>query len=71
MRPLKAVIALTGFIVFGVVGNFLVDSEKIPDLLEIMGAAIFLLGPMLINAIVLIKHERDIDQGHELESRQR
>ena len=63
MRPAKALLALTGFIVFAVVGNFVIDNETIPDLLEIAGAIIFILGPMLINAIVLIKHERDLDNS--------
>lgn len=64
MRPAKAVIALMAFIVFAVAANF-IDSEKIPDLLEIVGGSIFLLGPMLINAIVLVKHERDLDNSYQ------
>jgi len=63
MRPAKALPALTGWIILAVAANFLMDNETIPDLLEMAGAAIFMLGPMLINAIVLIKHERDLDNS--------
>ena len=45
------------------VGNYLLDSEKIPDILEIVGVLVLILGPMLINAIVLIRHERDLDNS--------
>ena len=63
MRAPKAWIALIPFILFALAGQFLIDAEKIPDMLEIAGGAVLLLGPMLINAIVLIKHERDLDNS--------
>jgi hypothetical protein len=63
MRPAKAALALSGFVVFAIIGNFLLDSNWIPDILEITGATLFMLGPMLINAVVLIKHERDLDNS--------
>ena len=63
MRPAKAVPAVIAFIVFAIAGNYLIESNKIPDLLEIAGVIIFILGPMLINAVVLIKHERDLDNS--------
>jgi hypothetical protein len=63
MRPPNSVFALTGFILFVVAGQFLLDNERIPDLFEIALAAVFILGPMLINAILLIKHERDLDNS--------
>ena len=68
MRPPKSWIALLGFIVFAIVGNFLLDNETIPDLVEIAGGIIFLLGPMLINAIVLVNHERDLDKSPTTEA---
>ena len=63
MRPRNALLALLGFVVFAVVGDYLLDSDKIPDILEIVGVLVFILGPMLINAIVLIKHEHDLDNS--------
>lgn len=63
MRPAKAVPTLLAFIAAVVIGNFFVDSEAIPDLVEVAIGGVILLGPMLINAIVLIKHERDLDDS--------
>jgi hypothetical protein len=63
MRPRNASLWLSGFVVFAVVGNYLLDSDKIPDMLEIVGVLVLILGPMLINGIVLIRHERDLDNS--------
>lgn len=63
MRLARAVPALLAFIVVVVVTNFFLDSEAIPDLVEIAIGSVILLGPMLINAIVLMKHERDLDDS--------
>ena len=64
MRPPKSFLALVAFIVLAVAGNYyLLDSENIPDTLEIGLAIVFMLGPMVINAILLIKHERDLDNS--------
>jgi len=63
MRLARAAIALSGFLVFAILVNFLIGSNQIPDILEIILVSVILLGPMLINAIVLIKHERDLDNS--------
>jgi hypothetical protein len=63
MRPLKALLTLLGFTVFAISGNYLLDNDKIPDILEVAGAALFILSPMLINAFLLIKHERELDNS--------
>lgn len=62
MRAPQAWIVLGVFIALEV-GTYFLDSEKIPDMLELAGVSLLLLGPMLINAIVLIKHERDLDNS--------
>src|SRR5215218_346128 len=62
MRPAKAALVFAGFVVLAIAGSFLFENEQIPDIVEIILASILMLGPMLINAIVLIKHERDIDR---------
>jgi hypothetical protein len=66
MRPMNSVYAMAAVIVFVVAGQFLFDNERIPDIFEVALAAIFILGPMVINAISLIKHERDLDNSADL-----
>ena len=61
MRLRNAVLTLSGFIVAAAVGNFFLD--RLPDFLQIVAATVFLLGPALINAIILVKHERDLDES--------
>lgn len=63
MRPQNAAIAASLFVIFALIGSYLSNSGKIPDLLEVAGAAVLFLGPMMINAIVLIKHESDLDNS--------
>ena len=63
MRLRNALISLSGFIVLVAVGNYLLDNDKTPFLLEIFAGIVFILGPMIINAIVLIVHERDLDNS--------
>jgi DNA-directed RNA polymerase subunit RPC12/RpoP len=63
MRPRNAVIALAGFAVFGVVGNYVLETGKAPDLLEVFGVIVFAIGPLLINGIVFVKHEHDLDNS--------
>src|SRR5882672_3537621 len=52
MRLRNALISLSGFIVLVAVGNYLLDNDKTPFLLEIFAGIVFILGPMIINAIV-------------------
>jgi hypothetical protein len=62
--PLKrAVVAILGFALFAFVGNYLIDHSLIPDIAGLAGGVVFMLGPMLINAILLVKHEHDFDQS--------
>ncbi|HWN09059.1 MAG TPA: hypothetical protein VNO50_07275 [Pyrinomonadaceae bacterium] len=64
MRPPRALLALVVFIILAVLANyFLLDSEAIPDLLEIAVAGVLILGPMIINGIVLMVQERDLDDS--------
>ena len=62
MRPLKALLLLVGYVLVGFGGNYILDHYQIPDLLAVLCVAVFFLTPMLINAVVLLRHE------HELES---
>ena len=65
MRPAKSLPALAAFIALGVGGNFLLDSESVPDSLEMGGVILFVFAPMLINAAVLVMHERGLDSSAE------
>jgi hypothetical protein len=61
MRPRNAVLTLVGFIVAAITGNFFLDT--FPFLVQIVVGSALLLGPMLINAVILMKHERDLDES--------
>ena len=64
MRPPRSVLALIGFLTLVILSNlFVLNSEVVPDMLEMVVAGVLLLGPMLINAILLVKHERDLDNS--------
>jgi hypothetical protein len=63
MRLRTAVLLLLGFILVGFGGNYLLDHYEIPGLTAIAGASVFILAPLVINAIVLIRHERDLDNS--------
>lgn len=64
MRPPRALLLVMGFIILAVLANYLVfDSEAISDLLEVGVAAGLILGPMIVNGIVLMVHERDLDDS--------
>lgn len=62
MRPKRAAIALSVFVVL-ILGNYLLTNDRIPDLVEIGVGILILLGPLLINAITFIKHERDLAES--------
>jgi hypothetical protein len=59
MRPAAALPLLAAFAVAGVAGNFFL--ETLPDNLEVAAACAFLFCPMLINAVVLLKHHSHLD----------
>jgi hypothetical protein len=61
LRLPKAIFAVLGFILVGFGGNYVLDHYQIPDLLAVIGAALFILAPMLINALILVLHERALD----------
>ena len=61
MRPRNAVLILLGFIVAAFIGNYILD--RLPDLLQIVIVIVFIFSPMLVNAIILMKHERDLDNS--------
>jgi hypothetical protein len=63
MRPVKALAMLLGYILAGFGGNYILDHYQIPDLTAVIGAAVFILTPMLVNAVVLIQHERALDNS--------
>ena len=62
MRPRYAIIAVIAFITFALVGNFLI-LDQVSDLVALAGASIFMLGPVIINGVMLVKHEYDLDQS--------
>lgn len=61
MRPRNAVLSILGFIVAAFIGNYILDT--LPDLLQIVIVIVFIFSPMLVNAIILMKHERDLDNS--------
>ena len=61
MRPRNALLSVFAFITVAIVGNLFLD--RFPDLFQVVMASVFLLGPMVINAVILIKHERDLDNS--------
>jgi DNA-directed RNA polymerase subunit RPC12/RpoP len=61
MRPRNAVLSLVGFIVVAIIGNYFLD--RFPDLFQIVIVIVFVFSPMLINAVILMKHERDLDDS--------
>ena len=63
MRLQNAVISISGFVVVGIVGNYLLTNGTIPDMFEMLGVIVFFLGPLLINGVVYVKHERDLDDS--------
>lgn len=62
MRPKRAAIALSVFVVLILV-NYLLINDEIPDLVELGVGILIILGPLLINAIAFIKHERDLAES--------
>lgn len=56
MRFSNALITFIGFVILAIGGNYILTKEFLPQLLEIFGVVLFLLAPMIINGIVLLKH---------------
>ena len=63
MRLRTAIPLLLGFILVGFGGNYLLDHYEIPGLTAVAGASVFLLAPMVINAIVLIRRDSALDNS--------
>lgn len=63
MRPFVAAVWLSVFVAAAVGGAFFLES--LPDNLQIVAASAFILGPMIINAVVLSLHERSLDQSSQ------
>jgi hypothetical protein len=63
MRLRIAIPLLLGFIIVGFGGNYLLDHYEIPGLTAVAGASVFVLAPLVINALILIRHERDLDNS--------
>ena len=61
MRPAYGVPWLLAFAAAAVAGNFYL--ELLPDALQIAAASAFILGPMVVNAVVLVNHEQGIDNS--------
>ena len=62
MRPRTALISIISFVLIALVGNYVLLS-RVDDLIGVAGASMFLLGPVGINAAILVKHEHDMDQS--------
>lgn len=60
MRPWRAVLMLVGWIAF--FGLVLPAAERWPDAVQVLAFGIAMLGPMVINALLLIRHQVDLDR---------
>lgn len=63
MRLRNAIISISVFVVFAIIGNYLLTSGTIPDMFAMLGVIGFFLGPLVINGVVYVKHERDLDDS--------
>lgn len=61
MRPARAALWLAAFAAAAVAGSLFLD--RLPDTLQVALVSVFALGPMLVNAVVLINHERSLDKS--------
>ena len=59
MRPRNGVLTLAGFAAAGVAGYFFLDS--LPDIYQIAFVSAFVLAPMVINGVIILKHNADFD----------
>ena len=63
MRLRNGILLLLAFVGMAVGGNYLLDHYQISDMTAVAGASLFILAPMIINAFVLIRHERDMERS--------
>jgi hypothetical protein len=61
MRPGRGVPCLLAFAAATVAGSFFI--ERLPDMVQVTLVSAFILGPMLVNGVVLVNHERSIDNS--------
>lgn len=62
MRPKRAAVALSLFALL-ILGNYLPTDDQIPDLVELGIGILIILGPLTVNAIAFIRHERDLAES--------
>jgi hypothetical protein len=62
MKPRNAVITISIFLVVVFVGNYFL-LDRLPNIIQLLAVSVFLLGPAVINAAILVKHEHDIDRS--------
>lgn len=63
MRLPKGALLLLGFVLFALGGNYLLDHDQISGLVAVAGAALFIIAPVVINAVALVRHERDLERS--------
>src|SRR5437763_5599903 len=63
MRLRSGIMLLVGFVLISLGGNYLLDHYQISDMTAVAGVSAFALTPMVINALMLIRHERDMERS--------
>jgi hypothetical protein len=64
MRPKKALICATAFFFYWCVSSYAIDKYQIQDNYQLVLMGIGFLGPMTINAVMLIKHQLNVPSAH-------
>lgn len=65
MRFRRAMIAFTIYLVVSIAGAYLMQREILPQIMEVFGVVLFLFVPILINAVVLLKHNSSIRRRND------
>jgi hypothetical protein len=63
MRFKKALPFFLAFAVIGVGGNYLSNRALLPNMLELLWAAIVAIGPMMVNGVILLQHRAVLDKA--------
>ena len=63
MRPWRAVLTMLGFAAWFVGGVYLLDRSHVVDgPIFMTWLIVFLLGPMILDAVLLIRHQIDLEK---------
>jgi hypothetical protein len=57
MRPWKAALLIVTYVSIGFLGNAIIDRDIFPQWLEFVAVVLFLVTPMITNAVLIVVHE--------------